>query len=86
MQEEQHAPHQVELDLVDGSESDEEERDRVEPGARRSDRDRKQTDFFGNKVGVAISNEPTTFDEATSCPEKVMNKEMQSCKDNDVWE
>ena len=85
---EQPAPHQVELD---GSESDEEERDRVEPGARRSDRDRKQTDFFGNRVSVAISNEPTTFDEATSCPEKAkwteaMNKEMQSLKDNDVWE
>ena len=37
MQEAQPAPHQVELDLVDGSESDEEERDPVEPGARRSD-------------------------------------------------
>ena len=90
MQDEQPAPHQVELDLVDGSESDEEERD-IEPGARRSDRDRKQTDFFGNRVSVAISNEPTTFDEATSCPEKAkwteaMNKEMQSLKDNDVWE
>ena len=42
MQKEQPAPYQVELDLVDGSESDEEERDRVEPGARRSDRDRNK--------------------------------------------
>ena len=42
-------------------------------------------------VSVTISNEPTTFVEATSCPEKAkwseaMIKEMQSLKDNDVWE
>ena len=95
----QPAPHQVELDFIDGSESDEEEEESTsedapgaEPALRRSVRERRPVDFFGfERTHLTIHSEPTTIEEATNCHEKtkwteVMDKEMKSQKDNEVWE
>ena len=55
-------------------------------------RERKQTEFYGDRrAHLTIHSEPTTFEEAGSCPEKskwteAMSKEMKSLKDNKDWE
>jgi hypothetical protein len=59
----------------------------TETTVRRSTRDRRPVDYYGS----AMYHEPTTFEEATSCPEKAkwneaMYKEFKSLKDNQVWE
>ena len=49
-------------------------------------------DYYGlPQAHLTIHREPTTFDEATACPERAkwegaMGREMQSLKDNEVWE
>ena len=59
---------------------------------RRSTRDRRPVDYYGSaQVHIAMHHEPTTFEEATRCPEKAkwneaMGKEIKSLKDNQVWE
>ncbi len=84
--------HMLELDVVEGSETDQEE---VDPPAqaqtRRSVRERRQVDFFGvERANLTIHHEPTTLEEARSSPEKdewneAMDREMESLKDNHVW-
>ena len=49
-------------------------------------------DYYGfSQAHITIHHEPTTFEEAASCPEKAkwtvaMEKEMESLKENKVWE
>ena len=89
------APPQIllELDVVEGSETDLEEEDPpAQAQLRRSVRVRKQVDFFGvERANLTIYQEPTTLQEARSSPERdkwneAMDKEMKSLKDNQVWE
>lgn len=64
------------------------------PELRRSNRERRQTDFYGTWVNTATANQyqdPSTFDEASQSSEKskrmeAMEKEMTSLKANDVYE
>ena len=64
----------------------------AEPPPRRSTRERRPVDYYGlPQAHLTIHREPTTFDEATACPERAkwegaMGREMQSLKDNEVWE
>ena len=64
----------------------------VEVPPRRSTRERRLVDYYGfSQAHIIIHHEPTTFEEATSCPEKskwtvAMEKEMESLKENTVWE
>ena len=75
-EEEESAPHLVELDFIDGSESEEENTGEnapvAEPAPRRSVRERRPIDFYGvERTHLTIHSEPATIEEATSCPEKV---------------
>ena len=91
------AQNVLELDLDDGSETEENE-ERIEirspprqPPPRRSDRERRPTDFYGDRVHLTIHQEPTSFNEARSSPEKdqwsrAMDREMESLRTNEVWE
>ena len=66
--------------------------DAAEPPPRRSARKGGPVDYYGfPQVHLTIHSEPTTFEEATGCPEKAkwkeaMGKEIKSLKDNKVWE
>lgn len=62
-------------------------------GLRRSSRDRKQTEFYGERVSLAddAQNEPMTYDEAVRGKDKAkwlhaMEKEIESLRINDVWD
>ena len=91
------AQNVLELDLDDGSETEENE-EGIEirspprqPPPRRSDRERRPTDFYGDRVHLTIHQEPTSFNEARSSPEKdqwsrAMDREMESLRTNEVWE
>lgn len=102
---EEEEPAQQPLILDSGSEAesdnergiDEEVNDDADPPAaepppRRSTRERRPVDYYGlPQAHLTIHREPTTFDEATACPERAkwegaMGREMQSLKDNEVWE
>ena len=61
-----------------------------QPRARRSGRERRFPDYYGDRVYLSLS-EPTTFKNMLSTPEKdrwlqAMEKEMTSLVGNDVWE
>ena len=65
----------------------------VESVPRRSERERRPPDFHGIRINVTSQNpkEPTCIEEAISCPEnsqwqKAMETEMQSLKENNVWD
>ena len=60
---------------------------------RRSQRDKQAPDFYGVRVNVASCEvkEPNTLKEALASPDKAkwitaMEKEINSLKDNDVWD
>ena len=59
---------------------------------RRSQRETRRLDFYGESVNTArIVSEPTTVEEAMSCPEKknwkeAMDAEFQSLQTNEVWD
>ena len=60
---------------------------------RRSERQKRPPDYYGVRVNLSseTTSEPKTIEEATSSPEKskwmeAMESEMQSLKENDVWE
>ena len=79
------------VELLDEEESDTEEERVAETEPRKSSRERRQTDFYGQRVNLSMHAEPTTLEEARSSPEKqewnqAMEKEMKSLKDSDVWE
>ena len=81
------AQNVLELDLDEGSETEENE-ERIEirspprqPPPRRSNRERRPMDFYGDTVHLTIHQEPTSFNEARSSPEKdqwsrAMDREM----------
>ena len=102
---EEEEPAQQPLILDSGSEAesdnergiDEEVNDDADPPAaepppRRSTGERRPVDYYGlPQAHLTIHREPTTFNEATACPERVkwegtMGREMQSLKGNEVWE
>ena len=79
------------VESLDEEESDTEEERVAETEPRKSSRERRPTDFYGQRVNLSMHAEPTTLEEARSSPEKqewnqAMEKEMKSLKDNDVWE
>ena len=79
------------VESLDEEESDTEEERVAETEPRKSSRERRQTDFYGQRVNLSMHAEPNTLEEARSSPEKqewnqAMEKEMKSLKDNDVWE
>ena len=91
--------YQVELDFSDNSESTTNSEDcpteqpNNESVLRRSERERRPPDFYGSRVNVTSQNpkEPKSIEEATDCPErsqweKAMEAEMQSLKENNVWD
>jgi len=97
------ALHPLILEPIDKSESDCEGEDddngstnedppAVEVQPRRSTRQTRPVNYYGfPQANLTIHCEPTTFEEATNCPEKAkwgeaMGKEMKSLKDNKVWE
>ena len=104
VEEENPAQHPLILDSVDESESDgaggDEEQSSTnpdlpvaaEPPPRRSTREKRSVDYYGlPQAHLTIHRKPTTFDEATACPEKAkwkeaMGKEMKSLEENKVWE
>ena len=60
------------------------------PSLRRSSRERKPTDFYGEWTFLASEKVPSTVEEALSSPESgnwkdAMNKEMSSLIKNNVW-
>ena len=62
----------------------------AEPVLRRSERERRPTDFYGERINVA-RNEPVSLEEALNCPDKrkwltAMEKEMESLRGNEVWD
>ena len=63
------------------------------PLPRRSERTRHPPDYYGVRVNVASEQpkKPSTLEEVAASPQKekwesAMETEMQSLKDNDVWE
>ncbi len=61
-----------------------------QPSARRSGREHRFPDYYGDRVYSSLS-ELTTFKDMLSTPEKdrwcqTMEKKMTSLEDNDVWE
>ena len=104
VEEEEPAQHPLILDPINESESSLEEGDEedgstgadppivADPLPRRSTRERRPVDYLGfPQAHLTIHSEPTTFEEATDCPEKAkwkeaMGKEMKSLEDNEVWE
>ena len=80
-------------DIEEPEESDDEPKTPREPDQlRRSTRERRQPDYYGREqTHLTQAQEPTSFKEAMSSPDtskwkQVMKTEMQSLKDNDVWE
>ena len=64
-----------------------------EPVVRRSQREKQKPDYYGIWINSAeiVAQEPTTVTDALSGPEKqkwktAMDKEIQSIRDNDVWD
>jgi hypothetical protein len=62
-----------------------------QPPPRRSTRDRRPREFYGDAVHLTVHQEPTSFNEARSSPEKdqwnqAMDREIESLKTNEVWE
>ena len=86
--------YRMELDFSENTEvpTDETEtlvQDLSEGGPRRSERQRRPPDCYGNMSSETLT-EPTTIEEATACSEKsksmqAMATEMKSLKENDVW-
>ena len=64
----------------------------AQPPPRRTVRERRPVEYYGfPQAHITIHQEPTSFEEATACPEgekwkEAMGKEMKSLKDNKVWE
>ena len=64
----------------------------AQPPPRRTVRERRPVEYYGfPQAHITIHQEPTSFKEATACPEgekwkEAMGKEMKSLKDNEVWE
>ena len=63
----------------------------VESAVRRSTRKKQSPDYFGRSANLVIVSEPRNVEEAMNTPEKnhwleAMQKEMDSLKQNDVWE
>ena len=64
----------------------------AEPPPRRAVRERRPVDYYGfPQAHITTHQEPTSFEEATACPEgekwkEAMGKEMKSLNDNEVWE
>ena len=61
------------------------------PQLRRSTRERRPPDYYGEWVNVAVENDPTTRKEALAGEDKekwktAMEKEMQSMQRNEVWD
>lgn len=99
---EEPAQHPLILDPIDESSPEEWDEEDGSTGAdppvvadplpRRSTRERRPVDYFGfPQAHLTIHSEPTTFEEATDCPEKAkwkeaMGMEMKSLEDNEVWE
>lgn len=95
-QEEQMEPAQkrvLELEYLvedeDLSDFSEDER-AAEPVVRRSEREKRPTEFYGERVNVQLI-EPVTLEEAVGGPDKekwfdAMGKEMKSLQQNDVWD
>ena len=65
---------------------------RKEPAVRRSQRETRRPNFYGELVNTARTvSEPTTVEEAMSCPEEknwkeAMEAEFQSLHANQVWD
>ena len=91
--------HLIKLDFSEDSEtiSDSEncptEQPIVESVPRRSERERRPPDFYGTRANVTSQypNEPKSIKEAISSPEKsqwekAMKTEMQSLRENEVWD
>ena len=75
-----------------GTPDDNNEMSEVE-APRRSTRERRQTEFYGERASVAgeVFDEPSTYSEAVSSSSRkewqaAMQKEMKSIYDNDVWD
>ena len=88
---EEPAPTQrvLELDMSEeANQEDEEERISTQPQVRRS----RPVDYYGReRVNLTIHHEPTSFEEATSSPERdqwnqAIDSEMESLKAHKVWE
>ena len=82
----------LDLDLDEGSETDQEDKEiptLAQP--RRSGRERRPVDYYGReRVNLTIHRAPSSFKEARSSPEKdkwnqAMDGEMESLKTNQVW-
>lgn len=65
----------------------------AEPVLRRSGRERRTPDYYGQRLVLANSQstEPVTVKEALASPDKTkwvnaMEKEMESLRANDVWD
>ena len=61
-----------------------------EPVVRRSQRERRRPDYYGDWIN-SVDKDPTTVSDVLSSPEKqewktAMDKEMQSIRENDVWD
>ena len=75
-----------------GTPDDNNEMSEVE-APRRATRERRQTEFYGERASVAgeVFDEPSTYSEAVSSSSRkewqaAMQKEMKSIYDNDVWD
>ena len=87
-------PEPTKLDIVlhEESKTDEESEERI-THPRRSSRQRKPVDYYGyekERVNLTIHQDPTSFKEAMSSPEKdqwnrVMERKMESLNTNKVW-
>jgi len=82
----------VEFDCHSGESETTDEKD-AQPQLRRSTRDRRPPDYYGEWVTVANAEmrEPKTAKDALACDDKVkwreaMNKELESLKQNKVWD
>lgn len=64
----------------------------IEQQLSRSTRERRQPDYYSREqTNLSLSQEPATYEEATTSShksrwKKAMNTEMESLKDNDVWD
>lgn len=92
---EEDGPKKREMTVPFYNETDDVESGRVEAdaGLRRSSRERRQTEFYGQRANVADEpqHEPSNYDEAMkgedrSKWEQAMEKEIESLESNDVWD
>ena len=85
----------VDFDSENEEVSNEETSEAPQPPApvRKSTRERRQPEYYGREMAALTlsTQEPSSYKEATSCPEKAkwkeaMKTEMTSLKENDIWE